>query len=97
MATLFTLEPEVHSQSFDGSLANVSERVIGRSKKRDKVHIRGVNRDGEEILGVAGDGDDVVVFWNNFATTEATLDYFAEKKLAELNQDDSSVLLSCYD
>jgi len=83
------------TQSFDGDLANISERTVGRSKKRNKVHIRGVNRDGEEIMGVAGTGDDVAVFWNSFATTIMTLEYFAEKKLAELNQDDSSVVLTC--
>lgn len=83
------------AQSFDGKISNNSERSISRSKRRDKVHVRGFNRDGEQIMGYAGDGDDVAVFWNNFATTEETLNYFAERKLAEINQDDSSVPLIC--
>ena len=82
-------------QSFDGNISDSSERTASRSKKRNKVHIRGFTRDGEQIMGYAGEGDDVTVYWNNFATTEETLNYFAEKKLAEVNQDDSSVALTC--
>jgi hypothetical protein len=82
-------------QEFDGNIANVSERTVGRGKKRDKVHIRGVSHEGEEIMGVAGSGDDVAVFWCPFKTTEETLDMFAAKKLVEVNQDDASVVMSC--
>jgi hypothetical protein len=83
------------AQSFDGNIANVSERVVGRSKKRDKVHVRGVSNEGEEIMGYAGEGDDVAVFWNDFPTTEANLFALAAKKLADINMDDSSVTLTC--
>lgn len=83
------------AQSFDGNVANVSSRGIDRSKNRNKVHVRGFNADGEEIMGFAGDGDDVAVFWNNFATTEETLNYFAAKILAKLNIDDSAITLTC--
>jgi hypothetical protein len=83
------------AQEFDGKIANVSERTVGRGKKRDKVHIRGVSHDGEEIMGVAGSGDDVAVFWCPFKTTEETLDMFAAKKLVEVNQDDASVVMTC--
>jgi hypothetical protein len=83
------------SQSFDGNVANVSSRGIDRSKNRNKVHVRGFDADGEQIMGVAGSGDDVAVFWNNFATTEETLDYFAAKILAKLNVEDSGITLTC--
>lgn len=83
------------AKSFDSSMAKVSSRGVDRSKKRDKVHVRGFNDSGEEILGVAGTGDDVAVFWNNFATTEDTLDYLAAKLLAEVNMDDSNIRVNC--
>jgi len=83
------------AQSFDGNIANVSERGMARSKKRDKVHVRGVSYEGEEIMGYAGDGDDVAVFWHDVPTTEYTLYALAVKKLAEINMDDGSVVLTC--
>jgi hypothetical protein len=83
------------SESFDSSKAKVTSRGVDRSKNRDKVHVRGFNAEGEELLGVAGTGDDVAVFWNNFATTEATLNYLASKLLDQVNLDDSSIKLSC--
>jgi len=83
------------AQSFDGNIANVSERGMARSKKRDKVHVRGVSYEGEEIMGYAGDGDDVAVFWYDVPTTEYTLYALAVKKLAEINIDDGSVVLTC--
>ena len=83
------------AQSFDATKARVTSRGVDRSKNRDKVHVRGFSADGEELLGVAGSGDDVAVFWNNFATTEDTLDYLAAKLLAQVNLDDSSIKLVC--
>ena len=83
------------AQSFDGNIANVSERAEARSKKRDKVHVRGVRYDGEQIMGYAGDGDNVAVFWHDFPTTEYTLYALAVKKLAEINMDDGSIVLTC--
>jgi hypothetical protein len=83
------------AQSFDYSKAQAKERVVGRSKNRDKVHVRGVDNDGEEIMGVAGTGDDVAIFWWNQPATEDALDAIAAAKLAEINQDDSSVTLVC--
>ena len=83
------------TESFDYSKAQAKGRVVGRSKRRNKVHVRGVNVDGEEIMGVAGTGDDVAVFWVSSPSTEDALDAVAAMKLAELNQDDSSVTLTC--
>jgi hypothetical protein len=83
------------TKSFDYTKANAKERVVDRSKKRDKVHVRGVSNDGEEIMGVAGTGDDVAVFWADSPSTEDALDALAALKLAEINQDDSSVVLTC--
>ena len=82
-------------KEFDYTKASARERVVGRAKKRDKVHVRGVDPDGEEVMGVAGTGDDVAVFWHNTPATEDALDAIAAMKLAELNQDDSSVILTC--
>ena len=82
-------------KEFDYTKASARERVVGRAKKRDKVHVRGVDPDGEEVMGVAGTGDDVAVFWHNTPATEDALDAIAAMKLAELNQDDSSVVLTC--
>jgi len=83
------------AQSFDGNIANVSERAVARSKRRNKVHVRGVSYEGEEIMGYAGDGDDVAVFWHDVPTTEYILYALAVKKLAEINMDDGSVPLTC--
>jgi len=83
------------AQSFDGNIANVSERAVARSKKRDKVHVRGVSYEGEEIMGYAGDGDDVAVFWYDVPATEYTLYALAVQKLAEINMDDGNVVLTC--
>ena len=83
------------AQSFDGSIANISERGMARSKKRDKVHVRGVSYEGEQIMGYAGDGDDVAVFWYDTPTTEYTLYALAVQKLAEINMADGSVALTC--
>jgi len=46
-------------------------------------------------MGVAGTGDDVAVFWCDSPATEDALDALAALKLAEINQDDSSVVLTC--
>jgi len=83
------------AQEFDGNIANVSERAVARSKKRDKVHVRGVSYEGDEIMGYAGAGDNVAVFWYDTPTTEYTLYALAVKKLAEINMDDGSVVLTC--
>jgi len=83
------------AQSFDSSKAKVSKRGVDRGKKRDKVHVRGFSAAGEELLGVAGTGDNVAVFWNNFATTQDTLDLLAAKLLAEVNIEDSQIRVSC--
>jgi hypothetical protein len=83
------------SQSFDSSKAKVSKRGVDRGKIRDKVHVRGFSAEGEELLGVAGTGDNVAVFWNNFATTQDTLDLLAAKLLAEVNIEDSHIRVSC--
>jgi hypothetical protein len=82
-------------KGFDASKAKVMNRGIDRSKNRDKVHVRGFNSDGDQLMGVAGTGDNVAVFWNNYATTEETLDYLAAKLLEDMNQDDSSIKLIC--
>ena len=83
------------AQIFNSTKARVSKRGVDRGKKRDTVHVRGFSADGEELLGVAGSGDDVAVFWNNFATTEATLNYLAARLLAEVNMDDSHIRVLC--
>jgi len=83
------------AQSFDGNIANVSERAVARSKRRNKVHVRGISYEGEEIMGYTGDGDDVAVFWYDVPSTEYTLYALAVKKLAEINMDDGSVPLTC--
>ncbi|WNZ28467.1 MAG: hypothetical protein IAX21_07300 [Candidatus Bathyarchaeota archaeon] len=83
------------AQSFDSSKAKVSKRGVDRGKIRDKVHVRGFSAEGEELLGVAGTGDNVAVFWNNFATTQGTLDLLAAKLLAEVNIEDSQIRVSC--
>jgi hypothetical protein len=82
-------------KTFEGPLAIVSSRGVDRSKRRDKVHVRGFNSEGEQLLGVAGTGDNVAVFWSHVASSKATLDLIAAKKLAELNRDDGSVSLTC--
>ena len=95
MVIASTLAIGAQLKEFDYTKASARERVIGRAKKRDKVHVRGVDPDGEEVMGVAGTGDDVAVFWHNTPATEDALDAIAAMKLAELNQDDSSVVLTC--
>jgi hypothetical protein len=83
------------AEAFDYTKASARERVIGRAKRRDKVHVRGVDPDGAEVMGVAGSGDDVAVFWHDTPATLDALNAVAAMKLAELNQDDSSVVLTC--
>lgn len=83
------------AQSFDATLANFSTRGIDRAKNRNKVYVRGFNSKGEQLVGSAGAGTNVAVFWSHVATTAATLDLIAAKKLADLNSDDSSVSLTC--
>ncbi|WNZ30047.1 MAG: hypothetical protein IAX21_04125 [Candidatus Bathyarchaeota archaeon] len=83
------------AQSFDSSKAKVSKRGVDRGKIRDKVHVRGFSAEGEELLGVAGTGDNVAVFWNNFATTQDTLDLLAAKLLTGVNIEDSQIRVSC--
>ncbi len=83
------------AKSFNSSKAQVSKRGVDRGKIRDKVHVRGFSAEGEELLGIAGTGDNVAVFWNNFATTQDTLDLLAAKLLAEVNIEDSQIRVSC--
>src|SRR3989339_2093726 len=44
------------SKSFNSSKAKVRSRGVDRSKKRDKVHARGVDEEGNQLLGVSGTG-----------------------------------------
>lgn len=83
------------SQSFDGAIAKISMRGLDRSKKRDKVHVRGISESGEQIMGFSGTGDNVAVFWCHTATTIAALNAIAAQKLAEVNSDDSGIPLIC--
>lgn len=69
----------------------ISSRGIDRSKKRDKVIVRGVSFNGEAIEGSAGSGDDVFVFTEKRAASQATLNTLAQKKLDELNTESSLV------
>jgi hypothetical protein len=93
-ATLY-LGTRGSAESFDASKAKATCRGIDRSKNRDKVHVRGFNSNGDQLMGVAGTGDNVAVSWNNYATTEETLDYLAAKLLVDMNLDDSSIKLTC--
>lgn len=66
-------------------------RMIDRSKKRDKVIIKGRDQEGNEIVAVAGSGSNVAVFVESKVTDQETLDKLAQKKLEELNTDTSGV------
>ena len=81
--------------SSKGSVTPISwpDRGIDRSKKRDKVIIRGVDSDGNEIEGSAGTGTNIAVFTEKKASDVATLNNIAAQKLAELNKDSSGVKL----
>jgi len=76
-----------------GSIAviSISRRGIDRSKKRDKVIIRGVDKDGNAIYGEAGTGSSVAVFTEKKAKTTNDLNDLALKKLTELNKESSGV------
>lgn len=63
----------------------VKNRGVDRSKKRDKVYVRGVDDMGLEVIGEAGTGTDVAVYNEKKASDKATLDALAAKYLAELN------------
>jgi hypothetical protein len=81
--------------SAKGSVTPISwpDRGVDRSKKRDKVVIRGVDADGNEIEGSAGTGTNVAVFTEKKASDTATLNNLAAQKLAELNKESSGVKL----
>ena len=81
--------------SSKGSVTPISwpDRGIDRSKKRDKVVIRGVDSDGNEIEGSAGTGANVAVFTEKKASDVATLNNLAARTLAELNKESSGVKL----
>ena len=83
------------AESFDNNVANASSRTVDRAKKRDKVHVRGFDEEGNQLMGYAGTGDNVAVYWSHVATDLATLNLIAAQKLALLNTDDSSVVLTC--
>ena len=70
-----------------GSVTPISwpTRSIDRSKRYDKVIVRGVDADGNPIEGVAGTGDNVAIFEETNATDVETLNGIAAKKLEELN------------
>lgn len=81
--------------SAKGAITPVSwpNRGIDRSKKRDKVIVRGVDADGNEIEGSAGTGADVAVYLEKKASDVETLNNLASKKLAQLNKESSGVKL----
>ena len=68
-------------------LGRVSVRKIDRSKRRDKIIVKGKDEDGNVIWGSAGTGTDAAVFRENKAADETTLDLLAADKLAELDTD----------
>jgi len=76
------------------TVISISRRGIDRSKKIDRVIIRGVDKDGNPIYGEAGSGNNVAVFTEKKASDKATLDSLAAKKLAELNKESSGVSLT---
>lgn len=73
---------------------SVSRRGIDRSKKRDKVIVRGKKADGTEITAEAGTGTNVAFFIETKPTDQATLNTIAQQKLNELNKDSSGVSLT---
>lgn len=81
--------------SAKGAVTPISwpDRGIDRSKKRDKVVIRGVDSDGVEIEGTAGAGTNIAVFTEKKASDVSTLNNIAAQKLAELNKNSSGVKL----
>jgi len=78
---------------YELSAISYPSRGIDRSKRRDKVIIRGVDVDGNEIEGSAGTGVNVAVFTEKKASTEDTLDALARRRLADLNKESSGVKL----
>ena len=64
-------------------------RGIDRSKRRDKVRVKGVDAYGNIIEGVAGSGSNVTVLVKTQPSDQATLTLLAEQKLAELNSDNT--------
>ena len=81
------------SKSIDTSKVKVRSRGVDRSKKRDKVHARGVDTDGNQLMGVSGSGDDVAVIWPRNVDTLAALNALASSELSKINTDDSSAVL----
>lgn len=75
-------------------IINVSRRAVSRSKKRDKVIVRGKDASGADIEGSAGTGDDVIVFVENKASDETTLNNIAQYKLKQVNKDSFGVRLN---
>lgn len=89
-------EPMIFNRAFtaeetqflsDNSLGRVSVRKIDRSKRRDKILVKGIDAGGSTIWGSAGDGEDIAVFREKKAADETTLDLLAADKLAELDTD----------
>jgi len=69
----------------------ISRRTDDRSKKRDKVYVRGFDKSGTVIVGSAGNGTDEVSFIERKAADQATLNKVASYKLAQLNKDTQGV------
>ena len=71
------------------SVFTVSKRGVDRSKKRDKVIVKGVDKDGAAIQGSAGTGTNVGTYRSKTASDTSTLNSLAAKYLAELNTESS--------
>ncbi|MGD6850737.1 MAG: hypothetical protein ACQCN6_01600 [Candidatus Bathyarchaeia archaeon] len=92
--TTFNIGDRGSAKSLDNAKISVSNRGLDRSKKRDKIYIRGCDENGVRVYGEAGAGANVAVFNDKKASDEATLDALAATKLAELNTDDSGITIS---
>jgi len=87
------LSPEEIKSIYEPGVIAYPSRGIDRSKRRDRVIIRGVDADGNEIEGSAGTGAKVATFTEKKATTVDTLNALAERRLADLNKESSGVKL----
>ncbi|MGD6806531.1 MAG: LamG-like jellyroll fold domain-containing protein [Candidatus Bathyarchaeia archaeon] len=72
----------------------VSKRGIDRSKKRDRVIVKGVDKDGVNIEGSAGTGTKTKVYREKNPTDIVTLNALAAKWLLELSSESSGAPLS---
>lgn len=84
----------VRGEAKNLSVFTLSTRGVDRSKKRDKVIVKGHDTDGNAISGTAGTGSNVAIYREPQESDQATLNSLAAKYIADLNTDSSGAPVS---